>query len=213
MSLSALAHQLIEALDPDRHIEAAAAAGTDDPTRRTGRRRPRADRPRRPAATGRQPAAAGEADRRSPQLRADDRLRLDRQGHHREVLRRRHRPSPPPDRVVPQAFIDENRDQITALQVLYDQPHGTGLTYADVRELARRHRPPTPPLEQPRTSGPPTKPSTPAKSAARATASTPTSSASSATPPASPTNSSPTPTSSTNASKPGYNNNETPAEN
>ncbi|MCY4630604.1 MAG: restriction endonuclease subunit R, partial [bacterium] len=33
-------------------------------------------------------------------------------------------------------FIDENRDQITALQVLYDQPRGTGLTYADIRELA-----------------------------------------------------------------------------
>ena len=33
MSLSALAHQLVEALDPDRHVEAAAeAAGTDDPT-------------------------------------------------------------------------------------------------------------------------------------------------------------------------------------
>jgi len=33
MSLSALAHQLVEALDPDRHIEAAAeAVGTDDPS-------------------------------------------------------------------------------------------------------------------------------------------------------------------------------------
>ena len=33
-------------------------------------------------------------------------------------------------------FIDENRDQITALQVLYDQPRGGGLSYADIRELA-----------------------------------------------------------------------------
>ena len=33
-------------------------------------------------------------------------------------------------------FIDENRDQITALQVLYDQPRGSGLTYSDIRELA-----------------------------------------------------------------------------
>ncbi len=33
-------------------------------------------------------------------------------------------------------FIDENRDRIIALQVLYDQPRGGGLTYADIRELA-----------------------------------------------------------------------------
>ena len=35
-----------------------------------------------------------------------------------------------------QQFIEENRDQITALQALYDQPRGSGLTYADIRELA-----------------------------------------------------------------------------
>ena len=33
-------------------------------------------------------------------------------------------------------FIEEHRDQITALQVLYDQPRGSGLTYGDIRELA-----------------------------------------------------------------------------
>ena len=33
-------------------------------------------------------------------------------------------------------FIEENRDEITALQVLYSQPHGHGLTFAQVRELA-----------------------------------------------------------------------------
>ena len=55
MSLSALAHQLIAALDPDRHIEAAAeAAGTDDPTVEQVGRRPGTDRPRRPATAGRQ---------------------------------------------------------------------------------------------------------------------------------------------------------------
>ena len=33
-------------------------------------------------------------------------------------------------------FIDNNRDEITALQVLYSQPYGGGLSYTDIRELA-----------------------------------------------------------------------------
>ena len=40
-------------------------------------------------------------------------------------------------------FIDNNRDEITALQVLYSQPYGGGLSYADIRELANAiKRPP-----------------------------------------------------------------------
>ena len=33
-------------------------------------------------------------------------------------------------------FIEEKRDEITAIQVLYSQPYGGGLTYGDIRELA-----------------------------------------------------------------------------
>ena len=33
-------------------------------------------------------------------------------------------------------FIKDNKDEITALQVLYSQPYGGGLTYADIKELA-----------------------------------------------------------------------------
>ncbi|WP_420621414.1 DEAD/DEAH box helicase family protein [Candidatus Poriferisodalis sp.] len=33
-------------------------------------------------------------------------------------------------------FIDDNRDEITALQVLYSQPYGGGLGYDDIKELA-----------------------------------------------------------------------------
>ena len=33
-------------------------------------------------------------------------------------------------------FIEDNKDEITALQVLYSQPYGGGLTYTDIRELA-----------------------------------------------------------------------------
>ena len=40
-------------------------------------------------------------------------------------------------------FIDTNRDEITALQVLYSQPYGGGRSYADIRELANAiKRPP-----------------------------------------------------------------------
>ena len=34
-------------------------------------------------------------------------------------------------------FIEDNKDEITALQVLYSQPYGGGLTYADIKELAQ----------------------------------------------------------------------------
>jgi type I restriction enzyme R subunit len=35
-----------------------------------------------------------------------------------------------------QAFITEHRDEITALQMLYNQPYGSGLSFRDIRELA-----------------------------------------------------------------------------
>ena len=70
-------------------------------------------------------------------------------------------------------FIEDHKDEITALQVLYSQPYGGGLTYADIKELAQaiNSRPTAGP---PRPSGRPTKPSTPPESEAQATASAPT---------------------------------------
>ncbi len=35
-----------------------------------------------------------------------------------------------------QQFIDDNKDEITALDVLYSQPYGSGLTYTQIKELA-----------------------------------------------------------------------------
>ena len=136
MSLSALAHQLVEALDPDRHITAAAeAAGTDDPT----------DEQIAAARTqlvreALQPLAG------NPQLR--EKLIEVRRSYEQMI------DSASTDKVITgefsidatdrarrqvesfRTFIDENRDQITALQILYDQPLGAGLTYTDIRELA-----------------------------------------------------------------------------
>lgn len=41
------------------------------------------------------------------------------------------------------AFIETNKDEITALQILYSQPYGGGLSFADIRELANAiERPP-----------------------------------------------------------------------
>ncbi len=134
MSLSALAHQLAEALDPDRHVEAAAeAAGTDDPT-------------------DEQIAAAREQIVREAvqPLAGNSELReklIEVRRSYEQMI-----DSASADTVISEGFsvdatdrarrqtesfrkfIEENRDQITALQVLYDQPRG-GFTYDDVREL------------------------------------------------------------------------------
>ena len=136
MSLSTLAHQLIEALDPDRHIKAAAeAAGTDDSTVE------QVAAAREQIVRGALQPLAG-----NPQLR--ETLIEVRRSYEQMI------DSASADTVISegfsvdatdrarrqvesfQQFIEENRDQITALQVLYDQPRGTGLTYGDIRELA-----------------------------------------------------------------------------
>ena len=136
MSLSALARQLVKALEPDRHIEAAAeATGTDDPTvEQVAAARERLVREAVHPIVGNsqlreklievrrsyeQMIDAASADRViSGEFSVDATDRARRQV---ESFRK---------------FIEENLDQITALQVLYSQPRGGGLTYADIRELA-----------------------------------------------------------------------------
>ena len=135
-SLSTLAHQLVEALDPDRHITAAAeAAGTDDPTdEQVAAARAQLVR------EALQPLAG------NPQLR--EKLIEVRRSYEQMI------DSASADKIITgefsidaadrarrqvesfRKFIDENRDQITALQVLYDQPRRGGLTYEDIKELA-----------------------------------------------------------------------------
>jgi type I restriction enzyme R subunit len=41
-------------------------------------------------------------------------------------------------------FIEENKDEITALQVLYSRPYKQRLTYSQIRELAEAIRKPHP---------------------------------------------------------------------
>ena len=136
MSLSALARQLVEALEPDRHIEAAAeATGTDDPTvEQVAAAREKLVRDAlQPIAGNSQLREKLIEVRRSYEQMIDSASAdqvisgefsvdaTDRARRQVESFRK---------------FIEENRDQITALQVLYSQPRGGGLTYADIRELA-----------------------------------------------------------------------------
>jgi len=135
MGLSVLAHRLVESLDPDRHVQAAAeAAGTDDPTVEQ-------------VATAREQMvrAALQPLAGNPKLR--EKL-IDVRRSYEQMI-----DSASADKVISEGFsvdatdrarrqvesfrkfIDENRDQITALQVLYDQHRG-GFTYTDIRELA-----------------------------------------------------------------------------
>ena len=136
MSLSALAHQLVEALDPDRHIEAAAeAAGTDDPTvEQVAAAREQLVR------EALQPIA-GNAELREKliEVRRSYEQMIDSASADQVISGEFSIDAT--DRARRQVesfrkFIEENRDQITALQVLYSQPRGGFLTYADIRELA-----------------------------------------------------------------------------
>ena len=143
MSLSALAHQLVEALDPDRHLQAAAeAAGTDDPTDEqiAAAREQIVREAVQPLAGNSELREKLIEVRRSYEQMIDSASAdivisgefsvdaTDRARRQVESFRR---------------FIEENRDQITALQVLYDQSPGGFFTYADIRELANAiERPP-----------------------------------------------------------------------
>ena len=149
VGLDDLVRQITDALDPDRqHEAAAAAAGVDDPTPEqvaaaarqliTDAVQPIAGMvPQlRAIDTPRDLRAAGEADRGPPQLRAGDRHRVEGPRDLGEYSREA------ADRARGQTesfrqFIEDNKDEITALQVLYSQPYGGGLTYADIKELAQ----------------------------------------------------------------------------
>ncbi len=135
VELSVLVRQITDALDPDRQHDAAAAqAGTYDPP------------PEQVAATAQQLIAeaiqplAGNSELR--QKLADIRRSYE------QVIDTASR-----DRVISGEFsvdaadrarseveswrkyIEDHRDEITALEVLYHQPYGRGLTYDDIKEL------------------------------------------------------------------------------
>ena len=135
VELSELVLQITDALDPDRQHEAAAVeTGTDDPP------------PQQVAATAQQLIA----DAIQP-LAGNSELRqklVDIRRSYEQVIDTASR-----DRVISGEFsvdaadrarseveswkqyIEDHRDEITALEVLYNQPYGGGLTYDDIKEL------------------------------------------------------------------------------
>lgn len=139
VGLGELARRLVDSLDPDRHRKAAcAAAGVEDPDDLD---------PDQVAAARREIVA--EAVRpiaANPELR--DKLIEIRRSYEQVI------DAASKDRVISgefskeatdrargmtesfRQFIEENRDEITALQVLYSQPRGGGLTFDDIKELA-----------------------------------------------------------------------------
>ncbi len=137
VALDDLVRQITDALNPDRqHDEAAAEHGTDDPA------------PEQVKATGtRLIAEAVQPIAGNPELR--EKL-INVRRSYEQVIDEASKDSvisgeyskDAADRARAQTesfrqFIEDNRDEITALQLLYAQPYGAGLTYADIKELAQ----------------------------------------------------------------------------
>lgn len=135
-TLDAIKHRLVDAIDPDRQLaEAGVAAGTAQPTDA--------------ALTAAKTALLQQAVRplaANPELRQ---LLLDVQRNVEQVIdeitidtvTRAEFAVDAKARAAQtvesfRRFLDEHKDEITALQVLYSRPHAQGLTYGDVKELA-----------------------------------------------------------------------------
>ena len=137
IGLDDLVRQITDALSPDRHhAEAAAETGTDDPT------------PEQVAATAKRLIAeavqpiAGNAELREKliDVRRSYEQVIDTASKDQVISGEYSREAADRARAQTQSFrqfIEDNKDEITALQVLYSQPHGGGLAYADIKELAQ----------------------------------------------------------------------------
>ena len=136
IGLDDLVRQITDALDPDRqHTEAVAETGTDDPT------------PEQVKATAErliteavQPIA-GNAQLREKliDIRRSYEQVMDTASKDKVISGEYSKDAADRARAQTESFrqfIEDHKDEITALQVLYSQPYGGGLTYTDIRELA-----------------------------------------------------------------------------
>lgn len=136
IELDDLVRQITDALDPDRqHTEAAAEAGTDDPT------------PEQVKATAKrmiteavQPIAGNvQLREKLIDIRRSYEQVMDTASQDKVISGEYSKDAADRARAQTQSFrqfIEDNKDEITALQVLYSQPYGGGLAYTDIRELA-----------------------------------------------------------------------------
>ena len=137
IALDDLVRQITDALNPDhQHEEAAAEHSTDDPT------------PEQVKATSTRLIAeavqpiAGNAELRAKliDVRRSYEQVIDEASKDRVIAGEYSKDAADRARAQTESFrqfIEDNKDEITALQVLYSQPYGDGLTYDDIRELAQ----------------------------------------------------------------------------
>ncbi len=143
LSLAEISHRLVDALDPDHHIAAAqTATGSTDPT------------PEQIAAARKSlveaavEPMAGNAELREKlvEVRRSYEQVIDVMSKDRAISGDFSTDATDRARTTIDSFrefIDDHKDEITALQILYNQPYGGGLTFADIRELANAiERPP-----------------------------------------------------------------------
>ena len=136
MSLSEIARRMVDALDPDRHHAAAQeAAGGEEPD---------ADQiaaaRRQIVKEAVQPLAGNSALREKLiEVRRSYEQIIDTATQDRVLSGEFSRDATDRARNTVESFrqfIEEHRDEINALDVLYRQPYGARLTYTDIRELA-----------------------------------------------------------------------------
>ena len=140
--LTDLAHVLVDALDPDRHLaEAQAATGKDDPTPEEV-----ADAATRILDAAVRPFDDPELRTKLVEIRRSYEQLIDEAS--KDVVVQAGFSVDAADRARRTVesfaqFIEEHKDEITALQVLYSRPYSQRLTFRDVKELANAiSRPP-----------------------------------------------------------------------
>ncbi|MGI8940202.1 MAG: type I restriction-modification enzyme R subunit C-terminal domain-containing protein, partial [Iamia sp.] len=135
-SLASIEHTLVTAIDPDRHLAAArAAAGTTEPTGEQVAQakaalldeavRPLAANPElRDELVNVQRSFEQVIDEISADTLTQAEFKVDAKARATETIESF------------RAYLEEHKDEITALQVLYSRPYAQRLTYRDVKELA-----------------------------------------------------------------------------
>ena len=140
--------ELVAALDPDRQLQAAkeATASASRAASEIAAAATTADRRRRRAARN-QSRAARAARRGPPLLRADARRVLARPGHRAPATRRTPPTAPGARSTRSEQFIDEHKDEITALQILYSRPYQQRLDVRRDQGAGEHDRPSAVPVD------------------------------------------------------------------
>jgi type I restriction enzyme R subunit len=135
-SLRSIEHGLVDAIDPDRHLAAAQAA--------TGKGEPTAaeiDQTRKVIFGEAVKPLAANPDLRDALVNVQrsfdqliDEISIDHVTRAEFAVDARARAAETVESF--KAYLDEHKDEITALQVLYSRPYAKRLTYRDVKELA-----------------------------------------------------------------------------